>query len=446
MNRLLILLITAVLVLPTQIKAQNEQHSMSLNQAVEYALVHNQHILNAKLDIVAAESVVKQIISTGLPQINGNINLANNFELPTSFLPAEIVGGPPGESVPVQFGTAFSGNATVNIQQMLFNGDFFVGMEAAKTYKELSTKGNIKTEIDVIENVTKAYYGVLVNKLTLELMDKNFGRLDSLLRDTKALHKSGFAERIDVSRVQVQYNNIKVVKANTSKMLSIAESLLKFQMGMPVADEITLTDSLSPDTFNNIAPTAEFAYSNRIEYSILETQQSLALLDIKKTKFNYLPNLSLYANLGAVAGTGAGSNLFNVGNEWFTFGIVGVQMSIPIFDGFRKHRTVQQQQANLSKLKNSSELLKNGIDLEIKQSKTAYSNSVDYMNVQLENMKISEDVYNVTKKKYEAGVGSNIEVINADADYKVAQTNFFTALYSALLSKVSYDKALGNLN
>jgi outer membrane protein TolC len=172
----------------------------------------------------------------------------------------------------------------------------------------------------------------------------------------------------------------------------------------------------------------------------------LALLDIKRTKVAYIPTLDLYANIGAVAGTGAGANLFNLGNEWFSFGLVGLQMNIPIFDGLRKRSSIQQKEVKLSQVHNSFELLKNGIDLEIQQSQIAYSNSVDFMNVQLENMKISEDVYNVTKIKYQGGVGSNIELINADAEYKEAQTNFFTALYSALVAKVDYNKALGKLD
>jgi len=445
MNRFLILLITIVLLLPLQSKAQNEQHSMSLQDAVEYALVHNQNILNAQLDVYVAEAFVKENFATGLPQINGSIDIADNFELPTSFLPAEIIGGPPGESVPVQFGTKYSGNATISANQMVFDGVFFVGMKAARTFEELSTKSHIKTKIDVVESVTKAYYTVLVNKLTLELIDKNFGRLDSLLRDTNAMYKSGFAERIDVSRVQVQFNNIKVTKDNSRKMLAITESLLKFQMGMSIDDQVVLTDELTLEMFNDSIE-EEFNYSQRIEYSILQTQEELAKLDIKRTKVAYLPTLDLYARIGAVAGTGAGANLFNLGNEWFNYGLVGLRMNIPIFDGLRKHRSVQQKEAKLSKVNNSYELLKNGIDLEIQQSQIAYTNSVDFMHVQLENVKISEDVYNVTKKKYQAGVGSNIEVINADADYKEVQTNFFTALYSALLAKVDYDKALGKLN
>ncbi len=293
--------------------------------------------------------------------------------------------------------------------------------------------------------MTKAYYNVLVNKLTLELIDKNYGRLDTLLNETKIMYENGFAERIDVSRVQVQYNNIKVNQSNSVKMLTISESLLKFQMGMPVENEIGLTDELSLEMFDD-AEGEKFKYDQRVEYSILQTRERLALLDIKVTKVDYLPKIDLYSNIGAVAGTGSGANLFNLGNEWFWYGIVGVRMSIPIFDGLQKHRMVQQKKAKLDKVYNSYELLKNGIDLQIQQTRVAYTNSVDFMNVQLENVKISEEVYNVTKTKYQQGVGSNIEVINADADYKQAQTNFFTALYSALLSKVDYDKALGKLN
>ena len=446
MNRLVIILITAVLLIPDQGKAQDVQPMpLSMQEAVDYGLSHNQNILNAQLDVISAEAFVKENIASGLPQINGNIDIADNFELPTSFLPAEIVGGPPGESVPVQFGTKYSGNATISASQMIFDGVFFVGLEAAKTFKELSTKDHIKSKIDVVEAVTKAYYSVLVNKLTLELVEKNYGRLDTLLNETKAMYESGFAERIDVSRVQVQYNNIKVNKNNSANMLKISESILKFQMGMPVETQITLTDELSLEMFNDAEET-NFSYDQRVEYSILQTRERLALLDIKRTKVEYLPKLDLYSNIGAVAGTGSGATLFNLGNEWFWYGIVGLKMSIPIFDGLQKHRLVQQKQAKLDKVYNSYELIKNSIDLEIERTRVTYTNSVDFMNVQLENVKISEEVYNITKIKYQQGVGSNIEVITADADYKEAQTNFFSALYSALISKVDYDKALGKLN
>ena len=443
MNKLIISALLIFAIIP--LYAQVEQQRMSLDEAVQYALVHNQTLLNAKLDVTAAEGFVKENIASGLPQINANIDLADNFELPTSFVPGEFFGGAPGEFIPVQFGTKYSGNATLSATQMVFDGVFFVGLEAAKTYQELSSKAQVQTEIDVVVNVTKAYYNVLVNKLTLELVEKNYGRLDTLLNETKAMRESGFAEGIDVSRVQVQFNNIRVNLSNSKKMLEVAEYLLKFQMGMPVSEGIELTDELTLEMFSDIDE-SQFSYDNRIEYSILQTQERLAQLDIRRTNVGYLPKLDLYANLGAVAGTGAGASLFNIGNEWFGFGIVGLRMNIPIFDGLIKHHSSQQKKVKLEQVYNSYDQLRNSIDLEVEQTRIAYANSVDFMNMQLENMKISEEVYDVTKTKYQQGVGSNIEVINADADFKEAQTNFFQALYSALISKVDYEKALGKLN
>lgn len=434
-----------VLAIPSQGLAQAADHSISLQDAINYALTHNQNILNAKLNIEASEAVVKLNITTGMPQINGSVDLSDNFELPTSFLPAEIVGGPAGTHLPVQFGTAYSGNAVVAANQMVFDGVFFVGLEAAKTYKELSTKAHIKTEIDVVEAVTKAYYNVLVNDLILELIEKNLGRLDTLLRDTRAMYEGGFAERIDVSRVQVPYNNMKVTHDNTKKMFAVAESLLKFQMGMPISESLVLTDELTSDMFEHVED-ENFSYQQRIEYSMLQTQERLRMLDVKQTKVQYLPKLDLYANMGALAGTNTAGDLFDISNQWYWFGTIGLRMSVPIFDGLRKHMTIQQKKAELNKVYNSFDMLKNSMDLEIEQTKIAYNNSIDYMKVQLENMQISEDVYNVTKIKYEEGVGSNIEVITADADYKQAQTNYFQALYSALVAKVDYEKALGKLN
>ncbi len=444
MNRILTTL--AVVFIPWLAVAQTGERYFSLQEAIDYALVHNQNILNAQLDVEAAEGVVKENIATGFPQVNISVDLADNFELPTSFLPSEFFpGAPPGEQVPIQFGTKYSGNATLSATQMVFDGVFFVGLEAARTYQQLSTKEHIKTKIDVVEAVSKAYYNVLVNKLTLELVEKNYGRLDTLLKETKIMYANGFAERIDVSRVQVQFNNIRVNRQNSRKLLVIAEALLKFQMGLPVDEPIVLTDELSLDMFAETGKD-DFSYDHRIEYSILQTRERLALLDIKRTKVEYLPKLDLYANAGGIAGTGLAGNLFNIGNEWFTFGVVGLRLSIPVFDGLRKHYTLQQKKAKLSQVYNSYDLLKNSIDLELQQAKVVYTNSVDYMNVQLENMKLSEEVYKVTKAKYQQGVGSNIEVINADADYKEAQTKFFQALYEALVAKVNYDKALGKLN
>ncbi len=446
MNRLIVSILVLLVwgISGRPVRAQ-EVHELSLDQAIEYALSHNQNVANAGLQVAAAEGFVKENIATGFPQINGSVDLSDNFNLPITYLPAEIVGGPPGEYVPVQFGTRYSGNANLNVTQMVFDGVFFVGLEAARTFKERTEKEYKQAKISLREAVTKAYYNVLVNELTLELIEKNYGRLDTLLSETRAMYENGFAERIDVSRVQVQYNNIKVSLDNARKSLQVARALLKFQLGMPVSDSLVLTDRLDATMFEPVEE-EDFTYSRRIEYSILQTQEKLALLNIKRTKVEYLPKLDLYLNLGAVAGTGLAGNLFNIGNEWFDFGVAGLKLTVPVFDGLRKHYNIQQRKIELEQVHNNFDYIENQINLEIQQARVAYENGVANMKTQLENMKIAEEVYQITKTKYQQGVGSNIEVINADAEYKEAQTNYFQALYQALIAKVEYEKALGLLN
>lgn len=416
---------------------------LSLEQAIEYALEHNPSVINAKLAGDMADGKVSETIATGMPQINGGIDLTNNFELPTSFLPGEIVGSPEPE-VPIQFGTRYSGSATLSLTQMLFDGSFFVGLEGAKTYRELSTKELVKTRIDVAEMVAKSYYAVLVSEFRLDLIEKNYGRLDTLLQETTEMYNSGFAEKIDVSRSKVQYNNIKVQKDNAENSLQITRANLSFQLGLPVTEAIVLTDVLSMEMFDDGAEDV-FTYTDRIEYSILQTNQQLALLDKKLNNVKYMPSLDLYATVGANLGTGVTANIFDITNEWYNFGFIGVRMKVPVFDGLQKHYVNQQKKIRLNQIENSFDQMERRMDLQVRDSKVKLDNAIAILISQRENMEISKEVYDVTKEKYQEGVGSNLEVINADADYKQAQTNFFVALYNALIAKVDYKKSIGKL-
>lgn len=437
------LLFTLNLFLIGLISNAQEVKQLSLEQAIEYALEHNPSVVNAKLAEQMSDGKVSETIATGMPQINGGIDISNNFELPTSFLPGEIV-GMPGEEVPVQFGTRYSGSATLSLSQMIFDGSFFVGLEGAKTYKELSTKELVKTKIDIAEMVAKSYYAVLVSEFRLELIEKNFGRLDTLLNETTEMYNSGFAEKIDVSRSKVQFNNISVQKINAEKSLQITRANLSYQLGLAVTEPLGLTDELSAAMFEDSAD-GVFSYTDRIEYSILQTNQELAFLDKKLNNVRYMPSLDLYATVGANLGTGVTANIFDITNEWYNFGLVGIRMKIPVFDGLQKHYVNQQKKLRIIQIENSFDQMERRMDLQLRDSKVKLDNAIAILKSQQENMDISQEVYEVTKEKYQAGVGSNLEVINADADYKEAQTNFFVALYNALIAKVDYKKSIGKL-
>ena len=362
------------------------------------------------------------------------------------FIP-EIIFNPdadPSSLVPVQFSPQYQGSAGFSLSQMVFDGSFFVGLEAAKTFKELSVKEAEQTQIDVITNVTKAYYTALWSMETMELTEKNYGRLDSLLRETTVMYENGFVEKIDVNRIKVQFNNIKVQRNNSKRQLSIAYMLLKFQMGMPVNEHIILKERISEMKFNvEELQTMTYDYSNRIEYSILQTNQQLQTLDKKRTGSMYIPSLYLNAGYGYTMGGQTFGDYTNFNDQWFENGSIGLNLSIPIFDGLSKSAKIQQSKLKLMQIEKSMSNLKNSIDLDVQQQRLNLEGQLENISAQQENMTLAEEVYDVSKIKYQQGLGSNIEVIEADASFKEAQVNYYTALYDALITYVDLEKALG---
>ncbi len=438
-----------------QLNAQSQQaqqvQSFTLDQSIEYAIAHNPNLKSANLGIKSAEAKVGETLAIGLPQVTGTADLGSNVIVPTTFLPASFFPAgavPPGtDYVGVKFGKQYVGRASLNVDQMIFNGSYFVGLKASRTYTELSRKDVISSKTDLVAAIKKAYYSVLVNRERLSLVEKNYQRLDSLLAQTKSMYNNGFAEKIDVSRVMVQYNNIITARNNTATGLEVSTNLLKWQMGLPIDGKIELTDNLESihlqaldDDFKK-----NFNYANRIEYSKLEVNHELVKLDIKNTMVQYLPKLDFYGNYGASYGTSIFNNFVAFGSNWKSFGVFGLRANLPIFDGLKKSTQIQQKRIQLQQIENTKEFTKNQIDLEQQQTNLTFSNNLETLKSQKQNMELAEEVYSVSVIKYQQGVGSNIEVINADASYKEAQTNYYAALYDALIASVDLEKAYGKI-
>ncbi|MBL6445256.1 TolC family protein [Fulvivirga sp. 29W222] len=441
------LVIGFVLLTISAIAQEEGPKSLSLQECIDYALTNNQSVVNAAYEKEIAQTQVGETLSRGLPQVNVDAGINYNFEPQKSLLDASNFdpSAPEGQEIELSFQQKYDGNLGLSVRQLIFDGSFFVGLQASKTYKELSTKEHIKTQIDVVEAVSKAYYNVLVTEERFELLKVNYGRLDSLLNDTRAMYENGFAEKIDVSRLKVQHNNLQVQVDNTQKLLVINRDLLKFQMGMPITQELLLTDQLEEVAFTD--PTFEnedFNYTERIEYSQLQTNMALANLDLKNNRVQYIPTLYANFNYGYNTQTGQSSELFK-SNRWLNYGNTGLSLNIPLFDGFLKSSRIQKNKIQIRQIEKSFEQMENTIDLQINQAKVNMANSLEQMKAQRENMELAEEIYNVTKIKYQEGVGSNLEVVEADADYKEAQTNYYNALYDALVAKVELDKAYGVL-
>ena len=217
---------------------------------------------------------------------------------------------------------------------------------------------------------------------------------------------------------------------------------------MPVDQKLVLTDKLSDMEFEIIDPEmTEFSVANRIEYQIVQTNQRLTELNIKNYKSQYLPTLNANFNYGWTSGTNSFSDLTEFNDEtWFNFSSIGVTMSIPIFDGLRKSYINQQNRLSLKQLDKGLKQTKNNIKREIESSVISYNNSIRNMRTQKENMELAEDVFEVTRIKYKEGVGSNLEVVEAESDLKEAQTNYYSALYDAFVAKIDLLKAQGRLH
>jgi outer membrane protein TolC len=331
----------------------------------------------------------------------------------------------------------------VSASQLIFSSDYFIGLEALKQLQGLTTKNIQRTQVETKVTVTKSYYSVLVNRQRSKLLDINIERLGQLLEDTKVVQQNGFAEQIDVDRLQVAYNNLLTERDKVMRLVGLTETLLKFQMGYEVDKPITLTDSLNLTQFGLEKGSVpdKVTYQNRLEYQMLQEQQTLNQIEMRRYQLQYLPTLVAYGTLQY----NAQRNEFNFLNsgKWFPIGLVGVTLSVPIFDGFQKSNRIQQTRLNIMKTQININRLENAIDMEYTVARINYDNAKLTMGNQKANLDLAQNVYEVSRIKYSEGVGSNLEVINAEASLKEAQNNYYNAMLEFLSARVDLEKAAG---
>ena len=437
--------------------AQNQndtgKFSFSLKQCIDYALQNQNSMKNASIDEMMASDKVKEVRGIGFPQINGSIQFSNNDQLRRFFIegtgkPSTFTGNqalPAGEvfAFPNFFQLKAGGDAGLSISQLIFSSSYFVGLQAAKTYRELSAKATQQTKIQVTEAVTKAYYLVLINQERIKLFDKNIARLDSLLSQIKIINKNGLAEKIDVDRLQVASNNLQTEKQKFSNLLALSFLLLKYQMEMPLKADLSVAEKISDLKVEN--PTAQKAdYTSRIEYAILESQKKLIRLDLKNNHLAYLPRIAAFANGGEFSQSPK-FNYLSKSNLWYWYGLYGINISIPLFDGLQTSYKTQQAKLKLQKTENDMQNLELAIDLQVQSASLSLKNNLAALESQRKNIGLAEEVASITKTKYKEGVGTSLEVTSAETALLEAQTNYYNALYDALISKVDYDKANGNI-
>lgn len=435
-----------------QVQAQEKptitNNSFTLEQCLEYAYKNATTIRKAELEIQNADARVKEVFSIGLPQVSANAQFINNYNIQTNFLPARFFNpNAPIDAAPVgvKFGTTYLGNATLQVSQILFSGSYIVGLQAANTYKQLAAKSLDASKVTITENVTKAYLLLIVNKERIKLLDNNIGRVDSFFSDTKKLLKQGFVEQLDIDRLEVSLNNIKSEKTKIEGIIKLSSELLKFQMGMPAENTLDIQGDITTYQATTTTTEEKADYTNRIEYKLLDVNSKLLLLNLKNQRWAHLPTLSAFWQTGYNTGVNEFQQWGDFKNNWFNFGLVGVRLDVPIFNGFQKKSKIQQGKIELLKLSEDKKSLELAINFQTNQAKITLANAQASLEIQKRNQVLATEVLRITKIKFKQGVGSNIEITNAEAAAKDAETNYYNALYDTLIAKVDLDKALGKL-
>ncbi len=443
-------------------------HSISVKDAVSIAFENVASLKNAKLDYKIAEARNKEITGMALPQITGSL-LGNHYlSLPLIQFPdatesaiykvlqregvrdgAGLLVDPNNAEFKVNnfsFLAPWNVNAGISVQQLLFEPQVFVGLQAREALIE-SNSINIKIEEDKLRDaVHKSYYAVLIAEKQLIYIHESSLRLQKLAADMEVLFKNGFVEKLDIDKTIVSLNNIRTIENQLKNGIAIGYAVLKQTIGLQQSDSILLTDVLSSDKIKEGMLEENFTYNDRNEIKFLDKAVELQGLDVRRYQLSYGPTIAAFYNFQR---SGQRNERFEsfTGKPWFWYnaGLVGLNVSVPIFDGLQKKYKIKQAQYSQEKVKNILVATKNGIDVERTAAKNTFRNAVLAMDVQEKNMQLAEKVYNTVKKKYEQGLGSSFEVLQADTEMQQAQSNYFKAMYDATIAKINYAKALGKL-
>jgi len=454
MRKLLFNLIGLLAVLPCaaqQAAPDNGVQNYSLQECIDYAYMHQDSVKNATLDIKSADYKVKETIGQGLPQINGSISFQDYTRSPSTVGPdfsAFASGKPIDPKAPLvvyPFGAVqYNNSYTLQASQLLFSGTFLVGLKAVKTYKELSQRNLTRSKIETNVNVTKAYYQVLVSNEQLKLLDANIKQLKQQVNETTQSNKQGFVEKIDVDRITVQYNNLVTNRENVDRALTLNYAMLKFQMGMPINEQLNLTDKLADINLEqSLAAKASVDtsfYHNRIEYSLLESNKRLNELDLMSKKADFLPTIT--AN-GAFATVFQENQTRYLYQHNYPYSYIGLSINIPIFSGGQRISRLKQSQIEVQKAQNQLDAAKNAFSLQATAARITFVNSLHTLDNQKHSQELANEVLRVAKIKYQQGVGSSIEVTQAQTALEDADNKYIQGLYDALISKVDLDKAYG---
>lgn len=445
--------------------AQNDsgKTAFTLQEAQAYALSNNDSLKLLELDKEIAEKQVIETRAIGLPQVNIESSFQYYFDIPTQLLPDFVTPSvygvliqegvlepqpiPEAGLTPAQFGTDYNIKAGVNANQLIFDGQYIVGLRASRTFKELSATMLNTSKVNVKANVTRLYLQVLVLQESVKLLEKNASELDKNLSEVQALFKEGLADELDVDRLKLTKQRVEHQVVTMGRTYEIVQLLLKLQMGYPVENAISLSDNLEQhlDGAAQELLTTNAAPKNRPEYKTLLVNQQLQELDMQRYRAGYLPQLSGFFSYSENLLVNDLST-FDEGENWFPTTLAGVQLNIPVFDGLTKSAKIQQAKIEMEKAEIQIHQFEESVKMQVMTQKNNYLNAQESFDIEKANMELARKIYDRAKVKYEEGVGSSLEMTTALTDYYSAQSAYVNASYELIKAQINLEKALGKFD
>jgi len=421
-----------------------EGGKFTLEQAQQYAIVNNYDLINALTDVEIARKRVKENLAIGLPQINAGAGYNYNIELPTQLIPAEFMGGEEGEFAEVQFGTKHNASWNASLTQLLFSGEYIVGIMASKAYVGLIQSNLQKSEIDIKEIVAKSYYPVIILSENKKVFDSTLVNLTKMLTETEAYYEIGFVEDTDVDQLKLLISDMETTITNIDNQLEISYNTLKYIMGLDAEAEIEVANTLEElmgGIDREYLLSSGFDYNQHIDHVVLMNQEKMALLNLKLKRSEYYPNLNGFYSFQQDAQRGK-FDVFNPDGAWYTSQMVGLKLNVPIFSSGNRKYKVQQAQLELNKLKVLDNQLKQGLTLKVRTVKSEFNNAyLIYNNKQL-SVGNAQKIYDKTNVKYKEGLSTSLELAQTYNQYLTTQIEYLSATLELLNKKTELEKEL----
>ncbi len=440
MKRNLVLLIIIAFSIGTK-----AQQKLSLNQCIELALENSSKIKNANLDQQKAEYKIKEVIASGLPQVNAYGEFNDQLDIPAQILPGELA-GQPGTDLEVEFGKQYNMNGGIQTSQLLYSQSYFVGVKAAKSSRELYALLTKSTQEQIIYEVTSQYLSILSNEQQLNSLRANSTRLEELKRVTDLMVGNQLAKSTDAKRIQVNMANLNTKTEDLKAGIVFQKNYLKVIIGKYDEEQIGVDSiGIAIDRLVNAIGEKKFSTDNRTESSILNKQIGLRELELKSIKSGYLPTLSAFHCFGYNAQSDE-FDLFDSGTSWYKQNIIGLKLNVPIFDGFQKRSKSKQAKLGVQQSKNELENSMALMNAQFMNARLNVSNSFNSLMVQQKNKELANEVYQETELQYKEGLARITDMLDAETAWRESVVNYNAHQFSYQLANLDLLKARGELN